>query len=59
MMMLDFNSSSAFQKSVKATYLRQALNANNALVLKNDDMDKIYEEFFNTVNLDSLSDSLI
>ncbi|WP_422135388.1 AAA family ATPase [Endozoicomonas sp. ALD040] len=59
MMMQDFNSSSAFQKSVKDAYLRQSLNANNALVLKDDDMGKIYQEFFNTVNLDSLSDSLV
>ncbi|WOG28831.1 AAA family ATPase [Endozoicomonas sp. 8E] len=46
------------QKTAKVTYLRQALNANNALVLRTDELTKIVEEFSNTVNLDSICDSL-
>ncbi|WP_448218310.1 AAA family ATPase [Endozoicomonas sp. 2B-B] len=47
------------QETLKETYLRQALNANNALVLRTDEITKIAEEFFNTVNLDSLCDSFM
>ena len=38
---------------VNATYLRQAHNASNALVLNSKDLTTIAEEFLNTVNLDS------
>ncbi|WP_422138935.1 AAA family ATPase [Endozoicomonas sp. ALC020] len=47
------------QEAVKDTYLRQALNANNALLLRTDELTKIAEEFFNTLNLDSLCDSFM
>lgn len=44
--------------SVKDTYLRQAHNASNALVLKSNELTKIAREFFSSVNLSSLYDSL-
>ncbi|WP_422409596.1 MULTISPECIES: AAA family ATPase [unclassified Endozoicomonas] len=56
--MLEIDSSSEFQESVKDNYLRQAHNANNALVLKSDEMSTIAEEFLHSVNLNSLYDAL-
>ena len=41
-------------RDLKATYLQQAHNASNALVLNSKDLTTIAEEFLNTVNLDSL-----
>ncbi|UYM18047.1 AAA family ATPase [Endozoicomonas euniceicola] len=38
---------------LKATYLRQAHNASNALVLNSEELITIAEEFLNTVDLDS------
>uniref|UniRef100_UPI00214759BB transglutaminase-like domain-containing protein n=1 Tax=Endozoicomonas sp. ONNA1 TaxID=2828740 RepID=UPI00214759BB len=57
-MMSVINSSSELQTSVMDAHLRQALNANNALVLKSDELTKIAQEFLNSVNLNSLCDSL-
>ncbi|WP_422472499.1 AAA family ATPase [Endozoicomonas sp. ALB032] len=57
-MMCSFHSSLTFQNSVKDAYLRQALNANNALILKSAELTAIAEEFLNSVNLNSLSESL-
>ncbi|WP_257287294.1 transglutaminase-like domain-containing protein, partial [Endozoicomonas sp. SESOKO2] len=57
-MMDDIDSCFIFQDSVNNACLRQAHNAVNALVLKNDDMDKIAEEFINSVNLNSICDAL-
>ncbi|WOG28894.1 AAA family ATPase [Endozoicomonas sp. 8E] len=57
-MMLEIKSPSEFQESVKDNYLRQAHNANNALVLKSDELTTIAEEFLHSVNLNSLCDAL-
>ncbi|WP_422135419.1 AAA family ATPase [Endozoicomonas sp. ALD040] len=43
-----------FVDSLKGDYLRQALNADNALVLKSDELTIIAEEFLNSANFDSL-----
>ncbi len=48
----------SFEKSIENSYLRQALNASDALVLKSDELTTIAEEFLNTVNLNSLCESL-
>ncbi|WOG28849.1 AAA family ATPase [Endozoicomonas sp. 8E] len=47
-----------FQNSLKDACLRQALNATDALVLKNDELTKIAKEFLNSMNLNSLYNSL-
>ncbi|WP_257287559.1 transglutaminase-like domain-containing protein, partial [Endozoicomonas sp. SESOKO2] len=57
-MMSEIECSYEFEKSVKDEYLRQTLNASNALVLKSDELTKIANEFLNSVNLNSIYDSL-
>ncbi|WP_422138950.1 AAA family ATPase [Endozoicomonas sp. ALC020] len=57
-MMCNIDSSLSFQKSIKDSCLKQALNANNALVLKSDELLKIAEEFLNRMNLNSIYKSL-
>ncbi|WOG28840.1 AAA family ATPase [Endozoicomonas sp. 8E] len=52
------DSSLSLQSSVKDAYLKQAQNASNALVIKSRDLTKIADEFLNTVNLNSLYESL-
>ncbi|WOG28904.1 AAA family ATPase [Endozoicomonas sp. 8E] len=47
-----------FERSVENSYLRQALNASNALVLSSYELTTIANEFLNTVNLNSLCESL-
>ncbi|WOG28846.1 AAA family ATPase [Endozoicomonas sp. 8E] len=56
-MMGEIDSDYKFEKSIKDGCLRQALNADNALVLRTDDLTKIADEFLNTVNLNSMCDS--
>ncbi|WP_422135411.1 AAA family ATPase [Endozoicomonas sp. ALD040] len=56
-MMGEIDSDYKFEKSIKDDCLRQALNADNALVLRTDDLTKIADEFLNTVNLNSMFDS--
>ncbi|WOG28820.1 AAA family ATPase [Endozoicomonas sp. 8E] len=57
-MMCNIHSSLTFQNSVKDAYLRQALNASNALILRSGELTTIGEEFLNSVNLNSLCESL-
>ncbi|WOG28841.1 AAA family ATPase [Endozoicomonas sp. 8E] len=57
-MMSGINSSLSFQNAVKDAYLKQAHNASNALLLKSRELTKIADEFLNTVNLNSLYESL-
>ncbi|WP_422452520.1 AAA family ATPase [Endozoicomonas sp. ALC066] len=57
-MTCHINSSLSFQSSVEDTYLKQAQNASNALVIKSCDLTKIANEFLHTVNLNSLYESL-
>ncbi len=58
-MMSQIKSNSVVEKSLKDNYLRQAHNASNALVLKSDELTKIYREFLCSVNLSSINDSLV
>ncbi|WP_448218316.1 AAA family ATPase [Endozoicomonas sp. 2B-B] len=46
------------EKSIQDDYLRQALNASDALVLKTNELNTIAEEFLNSVNLNSLCEAL-
>ncbi|WP_422138941.1 AAA family ATPase [Endozoicomonas sp. ALC020] len=46
------------EKSIQDDYLRQALNASDALVLKTNELNTIAEEFLNSVNLNSLFEAL-
>ncbi|WOG28819.1 hypothetical protein [Endozoicomonas sp. 8E] len=55
-MMSEISGSSA--NAIENSYLRQVLNANNALILRSDETTIIAEEFLNSVNLSSISDSL-
>ncbi|WP_257287668.1 transglutaminase-like domain-containing protein, partial [Endozoicomonas sp. SESOKO2] len=48
-MMYEMNNDPLFEKSIKDDYLRQSLNASNALVLRSDELTKIAEEFLNSV----------
>ncbi|WP_422138920.1 AAA family ATPase [Endozoicomonas sp. ALC020] len=57
-MLSDISSSSEFQSSVKGSYLKQAQNASNALILKSDELTTVVEDFLSNVNLSSLCDSL-
>ncbi|WP_422138918.1 AAA family ATPase [Endozoicomonas sp. ALC020] len=57
-MMSEINSSSWFQEYGRDAYLRQAFNDSNALILKSGELTKIAEEFLNSVNLNSLYESL-
>ncbi|WP_448218340.1 AAA family ATPase [Endozoicomonas sp. 2B-B] len=57
-MMSEIDTYSLMHDCIEDTYLKQVLNANNALVLKPRDMTKIAEEFLSTVNLNSLCDAL-
>ncbi|WP_448218282.1 AAA family ATPase [Endozoicomonas sp. 2B-B] len=57
-MMSKIHKSVWFERSVENSYLRQALNASNALVLRSRELTTIAEEFLNTVNLNSLCESL-
>ncbi|WP_257288055.1 transglutaminase-like domain-containing protein, partial [Endozoicomonas sp. SESOKO2] len=57
-MMSSIDSSCWFQECGHDAFLRQALYADNALVLKSDELTKIAEEFCNSVNLNSLFESL-
>ncbi|WP_257255136.1 transglutaminase-like domain-containing protein, partial [Endozoicomonas sp. SESOKO3] len=57
-MMTLIDSSSRFQKTVEDAYLRQAHNLSNALVLKTNELTIIAGEFLNSVNLNSLCESL-
>ncbi|WP_422472363.1 AAA family ATPase [Endozoicomonas sp. ALB032] len=58
-MICKIESSFCFQQPVKdARLLQQAHNASNALVLKSDELTTIAEEFLNSVNLNSLCESL-
>ncbi|WP_422442449.1 MULTISPECIES: AAA family ATPase [unclassified Endozoicomonas] len=57
-MMSAISSSSDFQRSVNDAYLKQAQDASNALVLKNAELTKIAKEFLNSMNLNSLYNSL-
>ncbi|WP_257288066.1 transglutaminase domain-containing protein, partial [Endozoicomonas sp. SESOKO2] len=59
LMMCNINSSLSFQNSVKDANLQQALNVNNALVLRSDELTTIAEEFVSSVNLNSICDSLV
>ncbi|WP_448218311.1 AAA family ATPase [Endozoicomonas sp. 2B-B] len=56
-MMFEFGTPSFFQKFIRDDYIRQALNASNALVLKPNDLTKIAGEFLDSLNLNSLSES--
>ncbi|WP_422442599.1 AAA family ATPase [Endozoicomonas sp. ALB060] len=49
---------SSANSSIEDSYLRQVLNANNALVLRSDKMTIIADEFLKSVNLSSIYDSL-
>ncbi|WP_257254645.1 transglutaminase-like domain-containing protein, partial [Endozoicomonas sp. SESOKO3] len=57
-MMSEINRSWCFEGSLRKTYLKQALKASDALVLKSAELTTIAEEFLSSVNLNSLSDSL-
>ncbi|WOG28897.1 AAA family ATPase [Endozoicomonas sp. 8E] len=57
-MFSEIDRSEWFEKSVDDTYLRQTLGDNNALVLRSAELIKITEEFLNSVNLNSLCESL-
>ncbi|WP_422138939.1 AAA family ATPase [Endozoicomonas sp. ALC020] len=57
-MLSSIQSNSLLIQSLKDDYLRLAQNANNALVLKPTELTKIADEFLNTVNLNSLFESL-
>ncbi len=46
-------------QAIKENYLRQAHDASDALILKSDELTKIAEEFFNNVNLKSISNALV
>ena len=46
------------ESSLVTSYLKQALNAGNALVLKSDELTTIAREFVDSVDLDSLSTAL-
>ncbi|WOG28868.1 AAA family ATPase [Endozoicomonas sp. 8E] len=56
--MLHIASPRECQELIEDAYLRQAHNASNALVLKNDELTKIAGEFLSTVNLNSIYESL-
>ncbi|WP_257254527.1 hypothetical protein, partial [Endozoicomonas sp. SESOKO3] len=56
-MMSDIVSSELLD-SLQDDYLRQALNASNALVLKSSELTTIAEEFLNSVNLNSMATDL-
>ncbi|WP_257287121.1 transglutaminase-like domain-containing protein, partial [Endozoicomonas sp. SESOKO2] len=58
-MMSAVVSSFNFINNSKDNYLRQALNASNALVLKLDELTNIAEEFVSSVDLDSIYESLV
>ncbi|WP_252180325.1 hypothetical protein [Endozoicomonas sp. 4G] len=57
-MMSELSNCLWFEKDVEDTYLRQALKASNALVLKSDELTTIAKEFVNTVNLNSIYELL-
>ncbi|WP_448218286.1 AAA family ATPase [Endozoicomonas sp. 2B-B] len=57
-MFSEIDRSEWFEKSVDDTYLRQTLGDSNALVLRSAELIKITEEFLNSVNLNSLCESL-
>ncbi|WP_422452087.1 AAA family ATPase [Endozoicomonas sp. ALC066] len=57
-MMSLIGSSDWSQEAIKDDYLRHAHNASDALILKNNELTKIAEEFVNSMNLNSLYDSL-
>ncbi|WP_257264362.1 transglutaminase-like domain-containing protein, partial [Endozoicomonas sp. ONNA2] len=57
-MMSEINGNLDVEKVIKDNYLRQTHNANNALVLKSDELTKIASEFLSSVNLNSMYDSL-
>ncbi|WP_257287629.1 MULTISPECIES: hypothetical protein, partial [unclassified Endozoicomonas] len=50
--------STSFSLSIKDTYLKHVLNASNAVVLRGDELKIITGEFFSTMNLNSICDSL-
>ncbi|WOG28837.1 AAA family ATPase [Endozoicomonas sp. 8E] len=56
-MMFEFGTPSFFQRFIRDDYLRQALSASNALILKPNDLTKIAGEFLDSLNLNSLSES--
>ncbi|WP_422472365.1 AAA family ATPase [Endozoicomonas sp. ALB032] len=56
--MMQLIESYEFPSSAKDAYLKQALNISNALILRSDDLTKINEEFLNSVNLNSIYESL-
>ncbi|WP_257287431.1 transglutaminase-like domain-containing protein [Endozoicomonas sp. SESOKO2] len=57
-MMSTIDDSPGFQEAVKDDYLREALNASDALVLRSHELTTIAEEFLSSVNLKSIFDSL-
>lgn len=57
-MMSLIGSSDWSQEAIKDDYLRHAHNTSDALILKNNELTKIAEEFVNSMNLNSLYDSL-
>ncbi|WP_257253365.1 transglutaminase domain-containing protein, partial [Endozoicomonas sp. SESOKO3] len=58
-MMHEIISPHRLERTLRDTHLRQALNASNALVLKPNELTIIAEEFLNSVNLNSIYDSLM
>ncbi|MBO9480227.1 AAA family ATPase [Salinisphaera sp. G21_0] len=58
-MMTKTQNNSALEKSVKARYLSQAHNTDNALVLKSEELTTIAREFLNTVNFKSIYELLL
>ncbi|WP_257253960.1 AAA family ATPase [Endozoicomonas sp. SESOKO3] len=57
-MMFEICSSPRFQNSFNDDYLREAQNASDALILTSNDLTMIVEEFLNSMNLNSLCESL-
>ncbi|WOG28838.1 AAA family ATPase [Endozoicomonas sp. 8E] len=56
--MMELTNHSISRTTIKDDYLRQAQNASNALLLRTAELTKIAEEFLNSVNLNSLYESL-
>ncbi|WOG28860.1 AAA family ATPase [Endozoicomonas sp. 8E] len=56
-MMSEIDANSCIHDCIEDTYLKQAFNATNALILQSNELTKIAEEFLSTVNLNSLCDA--